>query len=293
MGLSKIILVALLAWGLSPRALSGWGYEAHKRVNGYAVDITGGVLGEFLQAHREELVALSIDADERKADDPSEGHKHFIDLEYYGTPPAGSIPYDRAEAEARFTAENMVSWGTLPWVLTEVTWALRDAMAVGDWDRVVPLAADLGHYLADGHQPLHTTVNYDGQDTDNRGVHHMFETNMVNRYLDHLTPPIGPWPVIGDLQEDIFAWLIESYKDVNMVIHADIWARSELSPEAQNNIARGYRADEAAIPAAYLERLYAQTGVIAWQRISAASARLSALWQWAWLEAGRPPPPGP
>ncbi len=292
MGLSRTILAALLAWALPPGALSGWGYEAHRWVNGYAVVITGGVLGEFLQAHRDELVALAIDADERKSDDPAEGQRHYIDLEYYGTPPGGSIPYDRAEAEARYTAENMASWGTLPWVLAEVTWALRDAMAAGDWNRVVPLAADLGHYLADGHQPLHTTVNHDGQNTGNRGVHQMFETNMVNRYLDQLTPPEGPWPVIGDLQEDIFAWLIESFNQVDVVIQADIWARSELSSGAQDNIALGYRADQAAIPTAYYERLYVQTGLIAWQRMSAASARLSALWQWAWLEAGRPTPPG-
>ncbi|MCH8959306.1 MAG: hypothetical protein IH835_07640 [Proteobacteria bacterium] len=148
-------------------------------VNGHAVDITPGPLGEYLRAHRKEIVAWAVAADDRKTEDPAERHKHYIDFELFEDPPTPAIPLDRSMAEARYTAAGMVKGGTLLWVLPEVVLSLRDAMAAGDWDRALAQAADLGHYLADGHQPLHTTVNYDGQETGNRGVHYMFESVMT------------------------------------------------------------------------------------------------------------------
>ena len=292
MVLRHAISAVILVGSLPSTLLWGWGYEAHKLVNGYAVDGTSGPLGDYFRANRGQIVALSIDADERKDKDRSEGHRHYVDLEYYGEPSGKSIPFDRGKAEARYGAENMVEWGTLPWVLVEVTLALRDAMAEGAWERVVPLAADLGHYLADLHQPLHTTVNYDGQTTGNRGVHHMFESNMVNRYLDQFGRPTGPLPAIDDLPGNIFSWVIESFNEVGAIISADIWARAELTPEAEAAVSQGFRAKPGAIPAAYYERLYVQTGLMAWGRLSKATVRLSALWLWAWSEAGRPLPPG-
>ena len=38
-------------------------------------------------------------------------------------------------------------------------------------DNVLRTAADLGHYLADAHVPLHTTGNYNGQRTNQIGIH--------------------------------------------------------------------------------------------------------------------------
>ena len=35
--------------------------------------------------------------------------------------------------------------------------------------RILRLSADIGHYIADAHVPLHTTENYDGQLTDQHG----------------------------------------------------------------------------------------------------------------------------
>jgi hypothetical protein len=32
------------------------------------------------------------------------------------------------------------------------------------------IAADLGHYIADAHMPLHTSDNHDGQLTDQKGI---------------------------------------------------------------------------------------------------------------------------
>ena len=47
-------------------------------------------------------------------------------------------------------------------------------------------AGVMGHYIADLAQPLHVTDNYDGQKTDQKGIHRWFEEEVV----DHLYPNI-------------------------------------------------------------------------------------------------------
>lgn len=291
MALRHLILTAVLWAGLPAAPLWSWGFEVHRVINGYAVDLTPGPLGDFLRLHRDTVVALSIDADQRCERGPTEEPNHYIDLEYYGGPPSFTIPYGRGEAEARYGAGNMAKRGVLPWRILDVTQVLRDAMAGGEWDKVVVLAADLGHYVADGHQPLHTTANYDGQLSGNEGIHSMFETFMVNRYLNHFDRPIPPIPVIEDLPASLFKWLVESYQEVAGLLAADTWARETLTSQAKAIISQGYDAEPDAITSSYLERLYIQTGLTAWSRLSKATVRLTALWLWAWEAAGKPTPP--
>ena len=291
MALRHILLAAVLWYGPTATPLWSWDLDVHRLVNGHAVDLTPGPLGDFLRLHRERIVALSIDADHRREHDPSEAPNHYIEFEYYGGLPYFSVPYDRGEAEARFGAENMAKWGVLPWHTLDVTQALRDALANGEWDKVVVLAADLGHYVADGHQPFHTTANYDGQLSGNTGIHRMFELFMVNRYLDHYHRPTPPLPLVEDLPASLFMWLVENLQEVEGILAADTWAREDLTSQAKAIISQGYDGKPDVIPSSYLERLYVQTGLTAWTCMTKATVRLAALWLWAWEEAGRPTPP--
>ncbi|UCD37897.1 MAG: hypothetical protein JSW54_13930 [Fidelibacterota bacterium] len=293
MVLRNILLVAVL-WACLPTTPAwGWGEEAHRLISGYAVDLTRGSLGEFLRLHRQRIVDLSIDADQRRNHSQTEGPNHYIDLEYYGNPPGSEIPFSRQEAVAQYGEDNMAKWGVLPWNMIDVALALRDAMGAGEWDQVVVLAADLGHYVADSHQPLHTTANYNGQLSGNKGVHSMFETFMVNRYINQFHRPIPPLPVIGGngMPDSIFIWLVDSFREVERILVGDTWAREGLNSQTEALLAQGDQADPKAIPKSYLERLYLQTGLIAWRRMSKATVRLTALWLWAWNEAGQPLPP--
>lgn len=283
------IILATVLWVGLPAAFSwGWGDEVHKLINGHATDLTHPPLGDFLRQHRDRIVELSTDADDRKESDPDEDSRHYIDFEYYGGAPHSSIPYHRGEAEVLYNYDNMAQWGTLPWRIIDVTWALRDAMADADWEQVIILAADLGHYVADAHQPLHTTANYDGQLTGNEGIHSMFEMHMVDKYRDHYRHPTPPLPVIESLPDSVFAWLFESYCDVESILAADSRAREGLSSQKKEVVAQGFQADAEDIPQDYLERLYLQAGMTSWYHTSKATVRLAALWLWAWDQAGQP-----
>ncbi len=115
---------------------------------------------------------------------------------------------------------------------------------------------------------------------------------MTKRHLDEFLRPRTQLPVIGDVPVDIFAWLMESFEQVETIIAGDLAARAELSSELQELVAQGYGADVEAVPDVYFERLYEATGALAKARLEQASVRLAALWLWAWSEAGSPTPPG-
>ena len=284
-------LFTVLAVCLPVTALQGWGFQAHREVNGRAVDLLPGPLGDYFRRQSHWLVALSNDPDQRREFLPAEGSNHYIDLEYYDAPPMAPIPHDRQAAEEKFGRDNLPKWGTLPWHMLGVTGALKEAFERGEWERALVLAADLGHYLADAHMPLHTTINYDGQQTGNDGIHHLFETIMINQHFDEYQPAGLELPTITDPGENVFAWLEESYGYIGILLAADSAGRSGLSEAELVTLTQGSSADPATIPASYLDQLYQDTGPLAWSQLDKSTSRLAALWLWAWEQAGRPQPP--
>ncbi len=286
---TTIIGGALVCLALVP--LHGWGYQAHREVNGRAVDLLSGPLGEYFQQQRHWLVALSTDPDQRRQFLSTEGPNHYIDLEYYDAPPISVIPIHRQAAEEKFGREKLPEWGTLPWHLLGVTNALKEAFENGEWERSVVLAADLGHYVADGHMPLHTTVNYNGKETGNEGIHHLFESTMIRRHFSDYQPSGLEITPIENPGESVFAWMEESFGYIDQLLAADSAGRSGLTKAEVATLSQGYSADPVSIPDAYLDHLYEATGPLAWQQLDKAITRSAALWLWAWEQAGRPQPP--
>ena len=85
----------------------------------------------------------------------------------------------------------------LPWQLEWSYWRLVRAWAPSDssdpdLNEIVRAAADLGHYLGDAHVPLHTSGNYDGQRTGQRGIHALWETHAVEWLLSRPELPACP-----------------------------------------------------------------------------------------------------
>ena len=77
--------------------------------------------------------------------------------------------------------------GTLPWVTDSVYQILVIQFKAKDWSKVLLTSADLGHYVGDGHMPLHLTTNYDGKFTGQSGIHSRYESKMIDQYNESIT----------------------------------------------------------------------------------------------------------
>jgi hypothetical protein len=62
---------------------------------------------------------------------------------------------------------------------------LTEAFRSQNKDSILFYASDLGHYISDAHVPLHTTVNYDGQLTNQKGIHSLWESMIPEIEITH------------------------------------------------------------------------------------------------------------
>lgn len=85
---------------------------------------------------------------------------------------------------AVFAVDRFSEYGTLPYNLLRVQNQLTAAFRQQNANRVLQISAEMGHYIGDAHVPLHTTVNYNGQLTDQVGIHAFWESRLPELYAE-------------------------------------------------------------------------------------------------------------
>ena len=144
--------------------LVSWGFLAHKTLQQIAIYPLPTDLGLFFYANQEYVVQQSIRPDVRRKDDKTEDSKHYLDMDanVFGPNYRTDIPHDFKQAVAKYSFDSLRKEGLVPWEVNRVYGRLVNAFKNELKDSVLFYAADLGHYVADSHVPLHTTKNHDG-----------------------------------------------------------------------------------------------------------------------------------
>ena len=261
-----------------PSLLWGWGFFAHKWIHREAIKLLPLPPGGFYQSLADSIVEKSTDADTRRRRVKNEEFHHYIDIDHYGHYPFSEVPRDYQAAAQKFSADTLLRYGDAPWHIARLTDSLTAAMRQRRIKAVVQFSADLGHYVADLHMPLHTTENYDGQMTNNRGIHARFEWHMIERFQNQIHLEASGVDSIANPAAYAFEIVLNSYIWTDNLLRADTRSRDPL---------RIYQAPES-FDRAYYERLFALVGPVAEQQMSAAVKAVASYWYTAWLRAGRP-----
>jgi hypothetical protein len=214
------------------------------------------------------------DADYRKDTDPSEGPKHYIDIDNYPEFVAtGRIASTLDSVIARhgypFVADN----GFLPWATERTVDSLSNCMKRGDIAKAMTFAADLGHYVADGHMPLHITKNYDGQYTGNSGIHSRYESSMINSFIGQISYTGYNAEYIENVNQYIFNYIYFNHLYGDSILAADDYA-SALAGNTNSST--------------YKNALWNKTKGFTIDLFSNASHAFAALIYTAWVDAGKP-----
>jgi len=154
----------------------GWGFLVHQTDHQLAVYELPAGMQQFFFKNMQYLTDSSIRPDLRRSRDSTEATKHFIDLEVYGKDAAVNMPLTWDAAVAKFTADTLHKYGYVPYWVIAMKNKLANAFAAHKADSILFYAADLGHYVEDANVPLHTTNNYDGQFTAQKGIHALWES---------------------------------------------------------------------------------------------------------------------
>lgn len=156
--------------------LSSWGFLMHRTIHQLAVYELPKDMQPFFYKNLDYIVKNAPRPDERRTKDSTEASKHFIDFEAYGDSAAWKMPLTWNEAVAKYSKDTLFEYGYVPYVIMSVKEQLTNAFLQKNKDSILFYATDLGHYIEDAHVPLHTTINYDGQMTGQKGLHSLWES---------------------------------------------------------------------------------------------------------------------
>jgi hypothetical protein len=277
---SAAVLVALVM--AVPEPTAAWGWDAHQFVADKAIALLPPELRRFFEANRAAFVERAIDPDtwQNAGYRSMESHHHQVDLDWegYGPYPFLGLPRDYTAAVAKFGLRRIEDNGTLPWRTDEMYGNLRRAftgyVGQGSFGRhaIVHNAAWLSHYVADGFQPLHAVVNYDGQAGNQRGIHTRFEAILFERYRDKWVITPKPLPPVTNPRDFMFDALVSGTRLAPAIDKADAEAIGT----------RDVYDDR------YYEAFRKGAGPILERRLNESVAAVAAMIAGAWEAAGRP-----
>ena len=220
---TKIILPLL---AVTAFLFLGWGQVGHHIIN-YNTILSALPEMEFFNTWADSLAAHGSDADYRKSWDPDEAPKHYIDIDNYPEFVAtGRINQDFDSLVVIHGYSFVMDQGILPWAILNTADSLEAAFESGNMHTAMLIASDLGHYIADGHMPLHITKNYDGQITGQNGIHSRYETHMIGDFQNEIIYTGDSLQYIDNLPDFVFNMLYENYQYVDSVLYADSVAQA-------------------------------------------------------------------
>lgn len=258
---------------------SAWGFDIHRYITNAAMDEVPDAIRPYFQKHRAFITEHSIDPDlMRTYGVETEDPNHFLDMDAIAPDPFTGIPRDEADYIKKVGAEKAHEWGRIPWRVEEVYNRLvtefkrpENGQRISS-GTVNALTAILAHYVEDAHVPFHAALNYDGQATNQRGIHGRFESDLFLRFRDRMDlKPKVPAPVMHP-KDFIFEKLTEGNRMVDAILAADKAAIQ----------GREFYDD------AYFEAFFGKAKPIVERRISEAVGGVAAVIAGAWQTAGKP-----
>jgi hypothetical protein len=165
--------------------ISSWGFLVHKTVQQLAIYELPKSIRPFFYQHKDKLVYDAPRPDIRRNQDSTEATKHFIDLEMFGANAVNDMPMDWNAAVKKYTKDSLLKYGYVPYHVIYIKGKLTEAFKAQNKDSILFYASDLGHYISDANVPLHTTENYDGQLTNQKGIHSLWESMIPEIEITH------------------------------------------------------------------------------------------------------------
>ena len=277
-----------------------WGFVPHKRLHAKAWSLLPLDLQRAWHTGPAPLVLRATDADSRKHTDSLEAARHYLDVddvEAEGLNVWGQPWHDAQQVLVSDSlGQSARRFGVLPW---QLEWSYRRLVAAwSPTDSTMPnpeaisrAAADLGHYLADAHVPLHTSGNYDGQRTGQRGIHALWETHALEWMLSpsqrRSCPPCQLEEWTYDPVWTPWETLQESHSMATDVLNAELEWRALCAAQGHGFRRRGRTMTLLPTPEA-LAIWDSLTHGHTWPRYCRAAERIAAAWHSAWVDAGRP-----
>jgi hypothetical protein len=266
-----------------------WGFFAHQKINYIAVFLLPPEMMVLYKPNIDFLSEHAVDPDKRRYAVSEEGPRHYIDIDHYGPYPYTNLPRSWKEAVAKFGEDSLKMFGIVPWHIQTMLLRLTSAFKEKDFSRIMKNSAEIGHYIADAHVPLHANSNHNGQYSNQKGIHGFWESRVPELLAEkEFNFFIGKAHYIENAGTYIWSRVLESALAADSVLTFE----RELTRSFPSNMKFSFenrkgvliRQYSTAFTIAYDKML---NGMIE-RRMRLSIASIASFWYTAWVNAGQP-----
>jgi hypothetical protein len=184
--------------------------------------------------------------------------------------------------------DGLSATGILPYHLIGMQKRLTNAFMQKNKQAVLKLSAEIGHYIADAHVPLHTTRNYDGQLTRQIGIHAFWETRLPDLFADKYNFWVGQatyfekptdffWKIVQKSHE-----LVPKLLEIEQEVSKSFPNYKKFVSTTKNGVTLTLQTQE------YATLFHEKLDGMVEQQMRDAVLAVGSAWYSAWFEAGQP-----
>lgn len=285
-----LLFFVILAVVFQP-AMYSWGFFGHKKINRMAVFTLPPEMIGFYKNNIEYITEHAVDPDKRRYAVEGEAPRHYIDLDHYvkdGEDPFDVVPKPWTKAVEKFTEDTLQAYGIVPWHVNLMVMRLTKAFEEKDVDKILRVSADLGHYIGDSHVPLHTTKNYNGQLTNQKGIHGFWESRLPELKAKEYDYFVGRAVYVEDILEDEWQSVRESFAAKDSVLDLE----RKLNNEFPNDRKYAFENRGTVVMKTYSEdysnAYHDMLNGMVERRLTQSIIKVGSYWYTAWVNAGQP-----
>lgn len=269
--------------------ISSWGFLVHRTLHQLAIYSLPSPLQNYFHTDMKNLVENAARPDTRRNSDKTEATKHFIDLEAYGPNAANDMPLDWASAQQKYTKDTLLKYGWGPYnVMLQLDYLIA-AFKSKNKDSILFYAADIGHYIADLNVPLHTTLNYDGQLTGQKGLHSLWESfipelsiNQYQLYNAHKAV------FLKDPASALWKNIRQAYQLLPEMLAKETLVSNSFTTEKKYRMQMYYGRNTRMYTKEFAEAYAKELGPTINVQLTASANLIADFWYTAWVKAGKP-----
>lgn len=268
-----------------------WGFYGHKRINRMAIFTLPPEMFGFYKDHIEYITEHAVDPDKRRYAVKGEAECHYIDIDHYtkyGEDPFEVVPRSWNRAAEKFSEDTLRAYGIVPWHIQVVKRRLQRAFEAKNTDLILKYSSDLGHYIADAHVPLHTTENYNGLMTGQRGIHGLWESRLVELNMDSYDYFVGKSRYIEDPLDYAWHTVRQSHYALDSVFRFEKDITREMAPDKKYAYEQRGNQTIQTYSVAFSQEYHRRLNGMVERRMRQSVIAVGSFWYTAWVDAGQP-----
>lgn len=288
----KKLAVCLILCLCISESVFAWGFYAHKRINRTAVYTLPIEMIRFYKFYINYITENAVNPDKRRYAVDGEAPRHYIDIDafdgYYNDSAVFKMPRYWEDAVKVHTKDSLQAYGIVPWHILVMKNRLTLAFRKKDVKQILRLSADIGHYIADANVPLHTTINYNGQLTNQIGIHAFWESRLPELYAGKYNFFVGKAQYLENPQLTAWEAVTNAHMALDSVLNFERMLTEQFSRDRKYTFEERNRLTVRTYARPFCQSYHRMLDGQVERRMRAAIKMVGDFWYTAWVDAGQP-----